>query len=83
MGDISTSSVSINNNSTMSTLITIAMKSSHSKFTAKIDFPIGYFMLTIAGKKKKIDSKKSLYTLFDTYLDHTLVKFEQICMVQN
>ena len=80
-GEISTSNVSISNDSMMSALATIAMKSSHGKFTAKIDFPIGYFMLTIADVD--IDSKKSLYTLFDTYLDHTVVKFEQICMVQN
>ena len=30
-----------------------------------------------------IGSLKSLRTLFDKYLDHTLVKFEQNCMVRN
>ena len=29
-----------------------------------------------------IGSLKSLHTLFDKYLDHMLVKFEQDCMVQ-
>ena len=29
-----------------------------------------------------IGSLKSLHTLFDTYLDHMMVKFEQNCMVQ-
>ena len=29
-----------------------------------------------------LESLKSLYILFDKYLDHMLVKFEQNCMVQ-
>ena len=35
-------------------------------------------LITNAG----IGSLKSLHTLFDTYFDHMLVKFEQNCMVQ-
>ena len=53
----------------MSALATVARKSSNGKFTAKIDFPIGHFMLPL------------LHTLFDKYLDHMLVKFEQNRMV--
>ena len=40
-----------------------------------IDFPIGYFILPLL-------ILKSLRTLFDKYLDHMLVKFEQDRMVQ-
>ena len=60
----------------MSALATI-----YSKCTAKIDFPIRYFMLHIADAD--IGSLKSLHTLFDKYLDHMLVKFEQNRMVQS
>ena len=45
-------------------------------FTAKIDFPIGYFRFTITDAD--IGSLKSLHTLFDKYLNHMLVKFERI-----
>ena len=38
------------------------------------------FYLTIADAD--IGSLKSLHTLFDKYLDHMLVKFEQNCMVR-
>ena len=38
------------------------------------------FPATVANAD--IVSLKSLYTLFDKYLDHMLVKFEQNCMVQ-
>ena len=59
----------------MSALATVAGKSFNSKFTAKIDFPIGYFIFTIADAD--IESLKSLHALFDKYLDHMLVKCEQ------
>ena len=64
----------------MSALATVARKSFNGKFTAKIDFPIGHFMYTIADAD--IGSLKSLHTLFDNYLDHMLVKFEQNRMVR-
>ena len=38
------------------------------------------FYITIANAN--IGSLKSLHTLFDKYLDHTLVKFEQYRMVR-
>ena len=38
------------------------------------------FPATVANAD--IGSQKSLHTLFDTYLNHRLVKFEQNCMVQ-
>ena len=64
----------------MSALATVAGKSFNGKFTAKIDFSIGYFIFYIADTD--IRSLKSLHTLFDRYLDHTLVKFEQNHMVR-
>ena len=64
----------------MSALVTVARKSFNGKFTAKIDFPIGHFILTIADAD--IGSIKSLHTLIDKYLDHMLVKFEQNRMVR-
>ena len=54
-----------------------AGKSFNGKFTVKIDFPIGYFTFADAD----IGSLKSLHTLFDKYLDHMLVKFDQNRMV--
>ena len=59
----------------MSALSTVARKSFNGKFTAKIDFPDRAFYVTIANAD--IGSLKSLHTLFDKYLDHMLVKFEQ------
>ena len=64
----------------MSALATVAGKSFNDKFTAKIDFPIGYFMLPLPILDT--GSLKSLHTLFDKYLDHMLVKFEQNRMVR-
>ena len=65
----------------MSALVTVAGKSFNGKFTPKMDFPIGYFMLvTIADTD--IESLKSLHTLFAKYLDNMLEKFEQNRMVQ-
>ena len=65
----------------MSALPTVAGKSFNSKFTAKIDFPIGYILCyhCWCWHWKSI---KSLHTLFGKYLDHMLVKFEQNRMVQ-
>ena len=59
----------------MSALATVAGKNFKGKFTPKIDFPIGIFYVTIADAD--IESLKSFYTLFDKYLDHMLVEFEQ------
>ena len=64
----------------MSGLATVAGKSFNGKFTAKIDFPIGVFYITIADAD--IGSLKSLHTLFDKYLDYMLVKFDQNRMVR-
>ena len=58
----------------MSALATVAQKSFNGKFTAKIDSPIGHFMLPLL-------MLTSLHTLFDKYLNHMLVKFEQNCTV--
>ena len=56
----------------MSALATVAGKCFNSKFDPKTDFSIGYFMLLFL-----MLILKSLHTLFDKYLDHMLVKFEQ------
>ena len=64
----------------VSALATVAEKNFNGKFTSKIYSPIGYFSLTIAGAD--IGSLNSLHKLFDKYLDHMLVKFEQNRMVQ-
>ena len=57
---------------------TVAGKSFNGKFAA-LDFPIGYF-ITIADAD--IGSLKSFHTLFDKYLDHMPLKFEQNCVVR-
>ena len=59
----------------MSALATVA-----EKFTPKIDFPIGYFILPLLILD--IESLKSLHTLFYKYLDHMLVEFKQNRMVR-
>ena len=64
----------------MSALATVAGKSSNGKFTAKIDFPIGYFMLPLLLLTFR--SLKSLHTLLDKCLNRMLVKFEQNRMVR-
>ena len=64
----------------ISALATEAQKSFNGKFTAKTDFLIGHFYVTIADTD--IGSLKSFHTLFDKYLDHMLVKFEQNRMVR-
>ena len=69
----------------MSPLATVARKSFNGKFTAKIDFPIGHFMLPLlmlTPGGADIESLKSFHTIFDMYLDHILVKFKQNRVVQ-
>ena len=51
------------------------------EFTAKIDFPIGHFLLPNAADAN-IGSLKSLHILFNKYLDYILVQFIQNRMVQ-
>ena len=61
----------------MSALATAAPKSFNGKFTAKIDFPIGHFILPLLMLTMK--SKISPYIIWHLkYLDHMLVKFKQI-----
>ena len=62
----------------MSTLVTVAGKSFNGKFTAKM-ISDQVFHVTIANSD--IVSLKSLKTLFDKYLEHMLVNFEQNLMV--
>ena len=57
----------------------VVLKSFNGKFTAEIVFSDRGFYVTIADAD--IESLKSLHTLFDKYLDHMLVKFEQNRMV--
>ena len=64
----------------MSALATVAGKSFNGKFTAKNCFSDRAFYIIIADAD--IGSLKSLHTLFDEYLDHMLVKFEQNRMVR-
>ena len=69
----------------MSALATVlAEKSFNGKFTAKVDFSSREFYIR-AYHYTDIDigSLKSLHTLFDKYLDHMLVKFEQNHMVRS
>ena len=63
----------------MLALATVARKSFSGKFITKIGFPIGHFMLSLPDADT--GSLKFLHTLFDKYLDHMLVKFEQNHMV--
>ena len=56
----------------------LARKSLNGKFTALI-FQFGIFCYHEAG----IESQKSLQTLFQKYLDHMMVTFEQNRMVRN
>ena len=60
----------------------VARKRFNGKFTAKIGFSDRAFHITTADADADIGSIKSLHTLFDKYLDHMLVKFEQNRMVQ-
>ena len=63
-----------------SVLATVAQKSFNGKFPAKIDFPIGHFMLPLLMLTLEVKSLSIL--IFDKYLDHILVKFEQNRMVR-
>ena len=60
----------------------VARKSFNGKFTAKIRFSDRAFYVTIADADADNEGLKSLHTLFDKYLDHILVQFEQNRMVQ-
>ena len=64
----------------MSVLATVARKSFNGKFTGKKWFSDLAFYVIIADAD--IWSLKSLHTLFDEYLDHMLVKFEQNRMIR-
>ena len=48
-------------------------------FFLVVNFPLKLFPATVANDD--IGSRKSLHTLFDKYLDHMLVEFEQIGIV--
>ena len=50
------------------------------RLTAKIDFLVGREMLLLLMLTLKV--LKSLYTLFDKYMDHMQVKIEQTCMIK-
>ena len=65
----------------MSALATVAGKSFSGKFTAKIDFPIGYLMLPLLMLTLSL---KSLSIHYLIHLDHmhAQVKFEQNRMVR-
>ena len=64
----------------MSPLATVAGKSFKRQTYCKNWFSDRVFHVTIADAD--IGSLKSLHTLFDKYLDHMLVKFEQNRMVR-
>ena len=46
-----------------------------------VNLPLKLFRATVANADT--ESLKSLHTLFDTYFDHMLAKFEPNCMVRN
>ena len=56
------------------------MKYPIGKSIFAVNLPLKLFPATVANAD--IGSLKSLHTLFDKYLDHMLVKFEQNRMVQ-
>ena len=58
----------------MSALATVARKNFIGKFLQKLIFRSGILCYTCADAH---GSLKSLHTLFDTYLDRMLVKFEK------
>ena len=64
----------------LSAFATIAQKSFNGKFTANIYLLIGYFSLSLLTLTLSL---KSLHTLYDKYLAHMLIKFEQNRMVRN
>ena len=56
----------------------VARKSFNGKFAAEIGFQIRHFMsFYVTITDPDIGSLKYLHTLFDKYLDHMLIKFEQ------
>ena len=59
-----------------SALETVAMNSSEGKFTLKIEFLIGYFIVDDADNESKISPYIAMH-----YLNHKLVKFVQKCIV--
>ena len=63
----------------MSALATVARKKFNGKFTAKNWFSDRALYLIADAN---IGSVKSRHALFDKYLDHMLVKFEQNCMIR-
>ena len=63
----------------LSALANGGREETYRQLLRKLIFPIGYFYITIADAD--IGSLKSLHTLFDKYLDHMLVQFEQNRMV--
>ena len=64
----------------VSAFATIAWKSLNGKYTAKIDFQIGHFMLLSLTLTLEV---LSLLTLFDKHLKLHAGKFEQNCRVRN
>ena len=64
-----------------SAFATVAQKSFNDKFAAKIDFLDRAFCLT--NTDADIESLTSLHTLFNKYLNHMPVKFEQNRMILN
>ena len=65
----------------MPVFATIARKSFYGKFTAKIDFQTGHFMLPLLTLTLEVQSLSVHYSI--SILDHILVKFEQNRMVGN
>ena len=58
----------------------VILKCQVGKSIFAVNLPLKLFRATVANAD--IESLKSLHTLFDTYLDHMLVKFEQNCISQ-
>ena len=56
------------------------IKYSIEKLIFAVNLPLKLSPTTVANVD--IGSLKSLHTLFDKYLDHVLVKYEQNCIVQ-
>ena len=62
---------------TVPAFVSVARKDFNGKFTSKINF----YVYTITDAD--VGKSKSLHTLFDKYLDHVRVKFEQNRTVRN
>ena len=65
----------------MSVFAKVARKIFNSKITEKNGFSDRVFYVAITDSD--IGSPKSLRTLFDKYLSHNMVKFEQNRMIEN